>query len=116
MVADRREPMFTSHHSDSTWTIDRKRRCRKGLSSSTFRSASRPIVSSCPSATRNHSPQNSTEDRKSTRLNSSHVAISYAVFCLKKKKSINTVNGCDSRQRHRTEQCRSRVLTIDLRQ
>src|SRR5690625_5403773 len=28
----------------------------------------------------------STKDRKSTRLNSSHVAISYAVFCLKKKK------------------------------
>src|SRR5690625_2801677 len=28
-------------------------------------------------------------DRKSTRLNSSHVAISYAVFCLKKKKKIN---------------------------
>src|SRR5439155_10286876 len=26
-------------------------------------------------------------DRKSTRLNSSHVAISYAVFCLKKKKN-----------------------------
>src|SRR5699024_11688933 len=26
-------------------------------------------------------------DRKSTRLNSSHVSISYAVFCLKKKKS-----------------------------
>src|SRR5690625_6292701 len=26
------------------------------------------------------------EDRKSTRLNSSHVAISYAVFCLKKKR------------------------------
>src|SRR5690625_5333350 len=28
-----------------------------------------------------------TIDRKSTRLNSSHVAISYAVFCLKKKKN-----------------------------
>src|SRR5207253_3957565 len=28
-------------------------------------------------------------DRKSTRLNSSHVAISYAVFCLKKKKKKN---------------------------
>src|SRR5437660_4575284 len=27
------------------------------------------------------------KDRKSTRLNSSHVAISYAVFCLKKKKN-----------------------------
>src|SRR5690625_5738397 len=33
-------------------------------------------------------PQTETvwRDRKSTRLNSSHVAISYAVFCLKKKK------------------------------
>src|SRR2546422_2279103 len=29
-------------------------------------------------------------DRKSTRLNSSHGYISYAVFCLKKKKNINT--------------------------
>src|SRR5690606_40350442 len=31
---------------------------------------------------------NRTVDRKSTRLNSSHVKISYAVFCLKKKKNI----------------------------
>src|SRR5690349_23713792 len=30
------------------------------------------------------------EDRKSTRLNSSHVEISYAVFCLKKKNKTNT--------------------------
>src|SRR5436309_12074869 len=30
--------------------------------------------------------QTEDEDRKSTRLNSSHVKISYAVFCLKKKK------------------------------
>src|SRR3712207_6876157 len=29
------------------------------------------------------------EDRKSTRLNSSHANISYAVFCLKKKKKYN---------------------------
>src|SRR5262245_64942050 len=29
----------------------------------------------------------SAEDRKSTRLNSSHLGISYAVFCLKKKKT-----------------------------
>src|SRR5262245_62483978 len=28
------------------------------------------------------------EDRKSTRLNSSHLGISYAVFCLKKKKQV----------------------------
>src|SRR2546426_2158981 len=38
------------------------------------------------------------EDRKSTRLNSSHLVISYAVFCLKKKKSYaETPNGGDVR-------------------
>src|SRR5690554_7420024 len=31
------------------------------------------------------------QDRKSTRLNSSHVRISYAVFCLKKKKLLGRV-------------------------
>src|SRR3989442_7176191 len=31
-------------------------------------------------------------DRKSTRLNSSHVRISYAVFCLKKKKRYKTIS------------------------
>src|SRR5690625_6629400 len=46
-------------------------------------------------------------DRKSTRLNSSHVAISYAVFCLKKKKKVNTMTNHtkmmerEMRQRHR---------------
>src|SRR2546422_7152160 len=38
-------------------------------------------------------PQRSpTEDRKSTRLNSSHGYISYAVFCLKKKKTKNELS------------------------
>src|SRR5256885_3636294 len=32
-------------------------------------------------------------DRKSTRLNSSHLVISYAVFCLKKKKQEDTQHG-----------------------
>src|SRR5437870_10153811 len=40
-------------------------------------------------------------DRKSTRLNSSHVAISYAVFCLKKKK--------------RTEEIESETREVELR-
>src|SRR3712207_7518704 len=31
------------------------------------------------------------QDRKSTRLNSSHANISYAVFCLKKKKKLSSV-------------------------
>src|SRR5256885_4142746 len=34
---------------------------------------------------------NGMEDRKSTRLNSSHLVISYAVFCLKKKKIVRHV-------------------------
>src|SRR5260221_12566415 len=35
-------------------------------------------------------------DRKSTRLNSSHTVISYAVFCLKKKKNIQHTRPPDS--------------------
>src|SRR2546422_3544545 len=35
-------------------------------------------------------PEQIVEDRKSTRLNSSHGYISYAVFCLKKKKKIHS--------------------------
>src|SRR5207244_13363233 len=38
------------------------------------------------------------QDRKSTRLNSSHQIISYAVFCLKKKKKINNTNIIITRQ------------------
>src|SRR2546430_10514343 len=38
----------------------------------------------------------STKDRKSTRLNSSHSQISYAVFCLKKKKIIVSHIRCNS--------------------
>src|SRR5258708_31944446 len=41
-----------------------------------------PWLSVTPSRQRN------AEDRKSTRLNSSHQIISYAVFCLKKKKEV----------------------------
>src|SRR5690348_18131527 len=43
-----------------------------------FESMSERAVIVCPVETR--------QDRKSTRLNSSHPSISYAVFCLKKKK------------------------------
>src|SRR2546422_4511789 len=38
------------------------------------------------------------KDRKSTRLNSSHGYISYAVFCLKKKKTPQTRNTSTTRQ------------------
>src|SRR3989442_4446774 len=41
---------------------------------------------------------NRRRDRKSTRLNSSHVRISYAVFCLKKKilNAEHTARGCET--------------------
>src|SRR5215510_15941075 len=43
------------------------------------------------------------EDRKSTRLNSSHVAISYAVFCLKKKKTNNSIFLINNKKKKTTE-------------
>src|SRR5437870_11077788 len=42
-------------------------------------------------------------DRKSTRLNSSHVAISYAVFCLKKKTQKNNSNAGDDGEQWRSD-------------
>src|SRR4051812_50008783 len=48
-----------------------------------------PAVVALRSAERARGPE---EDRKSTRLNSSHMSISYAVFCLKKKKRRNDYN------------------------
>src|SRR5437899_10448693 len=44
----------------------------------------RPRRGSCA-----HPVEGQRQDRKSTRLNSSHLGISYAVFCLKKKKKKN---------------------------
>src|ERR1022692_5259758 len=45
-----------------------------------------PLISRACLTTRSY---HSLLDRKSTRLNSSHLVISYAVFCLKKKKKKN---------------------------
>src|SRR5690348_17608475 len=43
-------------------------------------------------------------DRKSTRLNSSHPSISYAVFCLKKKKQTKKAFETEKRQHHTNTQ------------
>src|SRR3712207_8970880 len=56
---------------------DRRRRIRRG-------SSRRP--DECSPEPRPSRPGSPRQDRKSTRLNSSHANISYAVFCLKKKK------------------------------
>src|SRR5438128_12295229 len=59
-----------------------------------FRSLSRPSLSAAPVSSASRSSLrialNTTDrvDRKSTRLNSSHGSISYAVFCLKKKNQL----------------------------
>src|SRR3712207_8842508 len=70
------EPLY--HHDPPFETISRNRLCHRQL----YRNATMPVND--PSAARRMA------DRKSTRLNSSHANISYAVFCLKKKKYINT--------------------------
>src|SRR5256885_8879243 len=48
---------------------------------------------------RKNGPCDRAGDRKSTRLNSSHLVISYAVFCLKKKKDNDTPGGSPRRRR-----------------
>src|SRR5690606_40894835 len=53
--------------------------------------------SRCPSVIGSWNAKWHWGDRKSTRLNSSHVKISYAVFCLKKKKK-NKIKGDDTTQ------------------
>src|SRR5699024_11598114 len=58
--------------------VVRQSDCGAATSSRSTSSASRMPVAA---------KANSWPDRKSTRLNSSHVSISYAVFCLKKKKN-----------------------------
>src|SRR2546426_8630541 len=45
------------------------------------------VVVACPGVQQARFRVRVVEDRKSTRLNSSHLVISYAVFCLKKKKN-----------------------------
>src|SRR5215469_18144130 len=58
-------------------TLFRPRRARPGVS---------PRPRPAPAGAGREPGQHRPRDRKSTRLNSSHVEISYAVFCLKKKK------------------------------
>src|ERR1035438_10758931 len=54
--------------------------------SKTLDTRGRNIINFNPDLTLLKSSRNGLPDRKSTRLNSSHLGISYAVFCLKKKK------------------------------
>src|SRR5438045_7829705 len=67
-------------------------------------------------ATRRSARSSTARDRKSTRLNSSHLGISYAVFCLKKKKNVNERCQLHHNTRHNndkvTEEKRSSTITL----
>src|SRR2546426_5369443 len=70
-------------------TLFRSARCRIALGGASVCGGSQPAaLVSCQIAisARGARSRHSQADRKSTRLNSSHLVISYAVFCLKKKK------------------------------
>src|SRR3989442_11726689 len=78
--------LFRSGAGLSHW----RRESRGGRGGSDVRSLSRPQAEGSQAGRGGSSGSGETAaagaDRKSTRLNSSHVRISYAVFCLKKKK------------------------------
>src|SRR5205814_7933940 len=78
--------LFRSSPSRNAWA---RRRCAEA---GTLHNRSRPLASL---------------DRKSTRLNSSHLGISYAVFCLKKKKKKKQKNNPNTHSQPNTKTCQS---------
>src|SRR3712207_8848193 len=65
------------------------------------------VASSANQTVSGESMSKRAKDRKSTRLNSSHANISYAVFCLKKKKKLQKAP-CLTNQMHHRRCCYSR--------
>src|SRR3712207_9230908 len=81
-------PYTTLFRSDPVGVDAKEARCalahELGRDDDERRAARRAVVGE--GAERGLDPREELQDRKSTRLNSSHANISYAVFCLKKKK------------------------------
>src|SRR3712207_9175915 len=82
------------HDALPIWEITPGRLPRRARELGHHPSSGRPVRSGAGPRRGGHSsahprpPRLGTRDRKSTRLNSSHANISYAVFCLKKKKIL----------------------------
>src|SRR3712207_7039220 len=76
-------PISSAEHGDA-WLSSRARRFG---GSSAGRAAAQDLADEGLSSGRDDLRRADRRDRKSTRLNSSHANISYAVFCLKKKKN-----------------------------
>src|SRR5258705_9348451 len=82
--------LFRSHRTNAHRSVDREpdsvsARPAVNVCQDCGRSIGRHPITKVPEPIRNRAGGT---DRKSTRLNSSHLGISYAVFCLKKKKKI----------------------------
>src|SRR5262245_64130038 len=88
----RSTPFPTRRSSDLHLCLDRLDRQREAIGDGTVRPPLGEEGEDLALARREHrkalTPRER-EDRKSTRLNSSHLGISYAVFCLKKKNKTN---------------------------
>src|SRR5699024_12766799 len=74
------------------------RRARRDRAARRRASGRTPFLRSARAAPRAIAARSTCPDRKSTRLNSSHVSISYAVFCLKKKKTDEKAEIRDTRR------------------
>src|SRR5438132_7446804 len=80
---------YTTLFRSLRWFIDERRTdeaLRLASSLAPFWMATKRLEEGSEWSDRALASPDGTEDRKSTRLNSSHTVISYAVFCLKKKK------------------------------
>src|SRR5690242_21217390 len=78
---------YTTLFRSELGTPHARRPRRDHLQGTPHRRRSRRLHGDRPAAAEfSHQPGSDELDRKSTRLNSSHMSISYAVFCLKKKK------------------------------
>src|SRR3712207_8359883 len=84
--------LFRSSRPDSFWDGLHVHQVRQRLGEALAREAPVPadVVVPVPDSSVPAAIGYAREDRKSTRLNSSHANISYAVFCLKKKTSIGS--------------------------
>src|SRR5437773_5807288 len=101
----RRRPMFAANVPDSVWRAWRRRpRIKFSDAEAVTAALTMPVVTAWQSDDNGsvfYGGKEAREDRKSTRLNSSHITISYAVFCLKKKKYTNNkhlIRGAKSHQ------------------
>src|SRR2546426_6959279 len=88
-------PQRSEHPGEAVALLDGEARARTAVTPAAPIAPAEPALEPGQSNTSLATP-----DRKSTRLNSSHLVISYAVFCLKKKKKKRTNTWLQTRRCH----------------